>query len=206
MLNSISIIPSSQDEVTASADGMSWDAITSGNGTPARGNSPRTFLMKASRFFAELKRRKVYKVEVAYAVASWLLIQAASIFLPTFEAPPCMMKAVVVFLALGFVLSAILSWIFDITPQGIKRTEDVSPDEAIDIVRRLEAKARQEFVRGYLSALIYAGLGDRTKAIDYLKREYLNHDNINPTGMSVDAMLDELRGHPRFEAFAQRPQ
>jgi hypothetical protein len=117
-----------------------------------------------------------------------------------------MMKAVVMFLGLGFVPSAILSWIFDITPQGITRTADISPDEAIDFVRQLEAQARQEFVRGYLSALIYAGLGDKTKAIDYLKREYINHDNINPTGMSVDAMLDELRGHPRFEAFAERPQ
>jgi hypothetical protein len=47
-------------------------------------------------------------------------------------------------------------------------------------------------------------LGDKTKAIDYLKREYLNHDNINPTG--VDAMLDGLRGDPRFEALAERPQ
>ena len=169
MLNSISIIPSSQDEVTSSADGMTWGATTSVNGTPARGNSPRTFLMKASRFFAELKRRKVYKVAVAYAFVSWLLIQAASIFLPTFDAPPCMMKAVVMFLGLGFVPSAILSWVFDITPQGIKRTADISPDEAVDIVRQLEAQARQEFVRGYLSALIYAGLGDKTKAIDYLK-------------------------------------
>src|SRR4029077_15399738 len=206
MLNSISIIPNSQDEVTSSADGMNWGATISVKGTPAPRNSPRTFLMKASRFFAELKRRKVYKVEVAYAVVSWLLIQAASIFLPAFDAPPCMMKAVVVFLALGFILSAILSWIFDITPQGIKRTADISPDEAIDIVRQLEGQARQEFVRGYLSAFIYAGLGDKTKAIDYLKREYLHHDNMEPAGMSVDAMLDELRGHPRFEAFAERPQ
>jgi len=52
--------------------------------------------------------------------------------------------------------------------------------------------------------LIYAGLGDKTKAIDYLKREHLNHDNINPTG--VDAMLDGLRGDPRFEALMERPQ
>ena len=167
--------------------------------------------MKASRFFTELKRRKVYKVAVAYAFVSWLLVQAASIFLPTFDAPPCMMKTVVVFLALGFVLSAILSWIFDITPQGIKRTADISPDEAVDIVRQLEAHARQEFVRGYLSALIYAGLGDKTNAIDYLKREHLNHeylkrDSIDPTGMSVDAMLDGLRNNPRFEALAGRPQ
>ena len=162
--------------------------------------------MKVSNFLTELKRRKVYKVAVAYAFVSWLLIQAASIFLPTFDAPPCMMKAVVVFLALGFILSAILSWVFDITPQGIKRTADISPDEAIDIVRQLEAQARQEFVRGYLSALIYAGLGDKTKAIDYLKREYLNHDNINATGIRVDAMLDGLRGDPRFEELVERPQ
>jgi len=206
MLNSISIIPGSQDEVTSSAEGMSWDAITSVNGSPVHGNSARTFLMKARRFFTELKRRKVYKVAVAYAFVSWLLIQAASIFLPTFDAPPCLMKAVVVFLALGFILSAILSWIFDITPQGIKRTADISPDETLDIVRQLEAQARQEFVRGYLSALIYAGLGDKTKAIDYLNREYLNHDNIDPTDIRVDAMLDGLRSDPRFQAFAHRPQ
>jgi hypothetical protein len=206
MLNSISIIPGSQDEVTSSAEGMSWDAITSVNGTPAHDSSARTFLKKASRFFAELKRRKVYKVAVAYAFVSWLLIQAASIFLPTFDAPPCMMKAVVMFLGLGFVPSAILSWVFDITPQGIKRTADISPDETLDIVRQLEAQARQEFVRGYLSALIYAGLGDKTKAIDYLKREYLNHDNIDPTDIRIDAMLDGLRSNPRFQAFADRPQ
>jgi len=206
MLNSISIIPTSEDDVTSSGDAMSWNSVMSVNGTAAHGNSARSFLMKASSFFAELKRRKVYKVAVAYAFVSWLLIQAASIFLPTFDAPPCMMKAVVVFLALGFIVSAILSWVFDITPQGIKRTADISPDEAVDIVRQFEAQARQEFVRGYLSALIYAGLGDKTKAIDYLKREYLNHDNINPTGIRVDAMLDGLRGDPRFEALAERPQ
>ena len=211
MLNPISIIPTSQDGVTSSDLRMSWDAITSVNGIPTHGNIARTLLMKMSGFFAELKRRKVYRVAVAYAVVSWLLIQAASIFLPTFDAPPCMMKAVVVLLALGFIFSAILSWVFDITPQGIKRTSDISSDDAGDIVRQLEAHARQEFVRGYLSALIYARLGDKTKAIDYLKYEYLNHDylkhyNIDSTGMSVDAMLEELRGDPHFKALAGNPQ
>jgi len=192
--------------VTASGHAMNWDVIRSVNGSPTHCNRARTFQMKVSNFLTELKRRKVYKVAVAYAFVSWLLIQAASIFLPTFDAPPCMMRAVVVFLALGFIVSAILSWVFDITPQGIKRTADISPDEAVDIVRQLEAQARQEFVRGYLSALIYAGLGDKTKAIDYLKREYLNHDNIDPAGIRVDAMLDGLRGDPRFEALMERPQ
>ena len=206
MLDSISIIPNARNDGIPSADGMSWDAITSMNDIPTHGDSARTFLTKASRFFAELKRRKVYKVAVAYAVVSWLLIQAASIFLPTFDAPPCMMKAVVVLLALGFVLSAVLSWVFDITPQGIKRTPNISPDKAVDIVRQLEAQARQEFVRGYLSALIYAGLGDKAKAIDFLKREYLNHDNIDLSEIRVDALLDELRTGRCFEAFSQRPQ
>jgi hypothetical protein len=205
MLNSISI-PSAQNEVTSSADGMSSDTITSMNDIPTRGNSTRSFLTKANRFFAELKRRKVYKVAVAYAVASWLLIQAASIFLPTFDAPPCMMKAVVVLLALGFLVSIVLSWVFDITPQGIRRTADVSPDEAVDIVRQLEAQARQEFVRGYLSALVYAGLGDKTKAIDFLKREYLNHENIDSSEIPVDATLGGLANGRRFKAFGQRPQ
>jgi hypothetical protein len=200
---------SSQDDVTSDGHVMSSDIIRSVDGTPADGNSAsivspsqfkvsNSFQIKTISFFTELKRRNVYKVAVAYTVGSWLLIQAASIFLPTFNAPAWMMKAVVVFLALGFILSAILSWVFEITPQGIKRTANISPYEAPHIVRQLEAQVRQEFVRGYLSALIYAGLGDKTKAIDYLKREYLNHDNVDPTGIRIDAMLDGLCGDPRL--------
>jgi TolB-like protein/Flp pilus assembly protein TadD len=87
--------------------------------------------MNSGNFFSELKRRNVYKVAVAYAVISWLLVQAASILLPTFEAPPWVMKAFVVFLALGFAVSVFVAWAFEMTPQGIKRTEDISPDEVI---------------------------------------------------------------------------
>jgi hypothetical protein len=193
-----SMIPSDQT--------MSWDDITSVTGASARTNSLRTFVTKASSFLTELKRRKVYRVAAAYAVASWLVIQAASIFLPAFDAPQCMLKAVVVFIVLGFILSVILSWTFDITPQGIKRTADISPDETVDIVRQLQAQARQEFVRGYLSALLYAELGDKTKAIDYLKHEYLNHGNINPPEIRVDAILEALGSDRRFETLAERPQ
>src|SRR6266481_6674425 len=84
-----------------------------------------------SDFFAELRRRNVYKVAVAYAVISWLLIQAASILLPTFEAPPWVMKALVVLIALGFVFAVFIAWAFEMTPEGMKRTEDVSPTEVI---------------------------------------------------------------------------
>ncbi len=78
-------------------------------------------------FFSELKRRNVYKVAVAYAIVSWLLIQAASILLPTFEAPAWVMKVVVMAVVLGFPIAVILAWAFELTPEGIKHTEDVDP-------------------------------------------------------------------------------
>ena len=77
-------------------------------------------------------------------------------------------------------------------------------DQALELVRELEARARQQFVRGYLIALVYIGLGDKTKAIDYLEREYLSHDNIDTAWIRADPMLDPLRGDPRFEALAEK--
>ncbi len=87
--------------------------------------------MNPKYFFGELKRCNVYKVAVTYAVIAWLLIQAASILLPTFEAPSWVMKALVVFLIFGFAMAVFISWAFEATPQGMKRTEDVSPDEVL---------------------------------------------------------------------------
>jgi TolB-like protein len=87
--------------------------------------------MNISGFFAELKRRNVYKVAVAYAVVAWLLVQAASILFPTFEAPAWVMKVFVVVILLGFPVALVIAWAFEMTPQGMKRTEDVGPDEVI---------------------------------------------------------------------------
>ena len=74
-------------------------------------------------FFAELRRRHVYKVAVIYAVVSWLLLQLASILFPTFEAPAWTMKVFVAVIALGFPIALILAWAFELTPEGLKRTE-----------------------------------------------------------------------------------
>ena len=111
--------------------------------------------MNPKTFFGELKRRNVYKVTVAYLVVAWLVIQAASILLPTFEAPAWVMKAFVVFLALGFILAVSISWAFEMTPEGMKRTADVSPEE----LRSLPYWSKKKFAAFIVSvAVIAAGL------------------------------------------------
>ncbi|PYJ23370.1 MAG: hypothetical protein DME92_01265, partial [Verrucomicrobia bacterium] len=82
-------------------------------------------------FFAELKRRNVYKVAIAYAVVAWLLVQAASIFLPAFNAPQWAMQIVILVLAVGFPIALAFSWAFEITPEGIVRESEVSADQSI---------------------------------------------------------------------------
>jgi TolB-like protein/Tfp pilus assembly protein PilF len=84
-------------------------------------------------FFAELKRRNVYKVAVAYAVVSWLLIQAASILFPTFDAPSWGMKVFVALLVLCFPVVLVLSWAFEMTPEGIKLESEIDPKKSTAI-------------------------------------------------------------------------
>src|SRR5438034_11084421 len=87
--------------------------------------------MNPKGFFGELKRRNVYKVAVAYVVVAWLLIQAASILLPTFEAPTWVMKVLVLVTVIGFPAALIFSWAFEITPEGIKLESEIAPNESI---------------------------------------------------------------------------
>jgi TolB-like protein len=89
-------------------------------------------------FFAELKRRNVYKVAIAYAVVAWLLMQVASQIFPFFEIPNWAVRLVVLLLVIGFPVAMILAWAFELTPEGIKRTEDV--DESKSIARKTGRK------------------------------------------------------------------
>ena len=86
--------------------------------------------MTPAGFLSELKRRKVYRVAVAYGVVAWLLIQAASILFPTFEAPTWVMKVFVTAVLLGFPVALILAWAFDLTPEGIQRELPVASAES----------------------------------------------------------------------------
>jgi hypothetical protein len=83
--------------------------------------------MDARTFFSELKRRNVYKVATVYAVIAWLLIEAASVLRFGHEERTSVVTALVVILALGFALALYISWAFEATSQGMKRTENVPP-------------------------------------------------------------------------------
>jgi TolB-like protein len=86
--------------------------------------NPRTFL-------AELKRRHVYRVAIAYGVVAWLLIQVATQVFPFFEIPNWVVRLVVLVSVLGFPISLIIAWAFEMTPQGMKREEEIAPNEYI---------------------------------------------------------------------------
>src|SRR5205814_5584035 len=74
-------------------------------------------------FFGELKRRNVYKVAVAYAVVSWLLIQVATQVFPFLEIPNWVVRLVIMLIVIGFPIALVIAWAFELTPQGLKRTE-----------------------------------------------------------------------------------
>jgi TolB-like protein/Tfp pilus assembly protein PilF len=78
-----------------------------------------------NNFFTELKRRNVYKVAVAYAVVGWLLVQVATQVFPFFEIPNWAVRLVVLAIVIGFPIALVIAWAFELTPQGLKRTEDV---------------------------------------------------------------------------------
>src|SRR5438445_12762477 len=87
--------------------------------------------MKIDNFLTELKRRNVIRFAGLYLVGSWLLVQVASTVLPMFGAPDWLPRSIVILLAIGFVPALIFSWVFELTPQGLKRDEDVRPEESI---------------------------------------------------------------------------
>jgi TolB-like protein/Tfp pilus assembly protein PilF len=81
--------------------------------------------VKLKNYFEELKRRHVFKSGIAYLIVAWLIAQIASIVLPAFEAPAYIMKILLFLLFIGFPVNLIISWIYDVTPEGIKKTKSL---------------------------------------------------------------------------------
>jgi TolB-like protein/thioredoxin-like negative regulator of GroEL len=88
------------------------------------------------KILTELKRRNVYRAAVAYGVVAWFLTQLTTQVLPLFEIPNSAMRFVVIALAVGFPIAMLLSWVYELTPEGIVRTEDLDPAQARSVQRR----------------------------------------------------------------------
>jgi len=93
--------------------------------------------MKPHDFLAELRRRKVFKVGAAYLVVAWLVVQAASIGFPAFDAPPWVLRVFILVALLGFPIAVMMAWMFDVTPEGVKLDTSTSGSKRLFAVAAL---------------------------------------------------------------------
>ena len=110
--------------------------------------------MKSRGFFAELKRRHVYRAGVIYAMVSWLLIQIATQVFPFFGVPEWDIRLIILILVLGFPIALAFAWAFEITPEGIDKTEEMPAENS----PRWKATRRLDFVIIGILALAIAFL------------------------------------------------
>jgi ketosteroid isomerase-like protein len=150
--------------------------------------------------FSELRRRNVFRVALTYAVIAWLLIEIASVLLPLVDAPESIITAFVVLLALGFAVAVVISWAFEMTPEGLKRTQDLSPDEFIPYWSRRKFATFIFGVAGFafcLSAyhlLFPAQSRNLSPASEELRRgkqsEMLSISQSSPSGSPLEEQRD----------------
>ncbi len=88
-------------------------------------------MKQMGHLFEELKRRNVIRVAIAYAIVGWLLVEVASVVLPTLLLPDWTLRILVFFVILGFPLALIFAWAFELTPEGLKREQEVDRSESI---------------------------------------------------------------------------
>ncbi|MEY2547577.1 MAG: hypothetical protein QOD64_159 [Verrucomicrobiota bacterium] len=96
--------------------------------------------MNLRKFFAELKRRNVYRAAAAYGVVGWLLVQVATQVFPFFDVPNWTIRMVIVGLLFGFPVALVVAWIYELTPEGLQRTDDIPPGQSMtrNLGRRID--------------------------------------------------------------------
>src|SRR5947207_9312132 len=162
--------------------------------------------MNPRNFFAELKRRNVVRMAGLYLVGAWLLVQVAGTVLPMFGAPDWLPRTVVILLAIGFLPALMLSWVFELTPQGLKRDEDVPSEQSIapQTARRMDRMiiavlvlalgyfVFDKFVLapGRVSSTNDSSSGVNAKSIAVLPFENLSEDKAN--AYFAEGMQDEI--------------
>src|SRR5262245_1059942 len=157
-----------------------------------------------SKFLAELKRRNVYRAAVAYGVVAWFLTQLTTQVFPFFEIPNSAVRFVVIALAVGFPIAMLLSWVYEFTPQGVVRTEDLDPAQAKSL-QRATGRILDFFIIGVLLLVIamlivgrrpfYSQTGESIsqKSIAVLPFENRSHDPDN--AYLAEGIQDEILTH-----------
>src|SRR5437762_5707949 len=140
------------------------------------------------KFFAELKRRKVYSVAVTYAVVGWLLIQIVTQVFPPFEIPNWAERLVIIAIIVGFPVALILAWLFDFTRHGIIRTEDLSSEAQLEI---------PQFANSDEKSIAVLPFNDLSPAKDH---DYFS-DGIAEELLGALAKVDGLRVAARRSSF-----
>ena len=117
--------------------------------------------VNARKFLNELKRRKVYRLAAAYAVLAWLIIQVVTQTFPFLEIPNWTIRLVIVLLVLGFPLALVLSWLFDLTPEGIQRTDEPDPPpSATASITKISARPHTPIPEKSIAVLPFENLSD----------------------------------------------
>src|SRR5437016_9280496 len=141
--------------------------------------------MEPRKLFAELKRRNVYKVAIAYAVVAWLLLQIATQVFPFIEIPNWAIRLVIMLIVIGFPIALVIAWAFELTPEGIKRTEDVDLSPTL---RRKTGRKLDFFIIAVLLLVIGILLFQRL------------HPSVSP---AVSSALDKSIAVLPFENFSE---
>ena len=142
-----------------------------------------------SSFFQELKRRNVYKVAVAYAVVGWLIIQVVTQTFPFLEIPGWSIRLVILLVIIGFPVALVTAWVFDLTPEGVKRTEGGGTDAA----------ASESRGRGWIYVAIVAGL--MSGGLFFLGRYSAPRESSEIGGKSIAVLPFENRSEDKANAF-----
>ena len=95
--------------------------------------------MNSRNLFTELKRRNVIRMAGLYLVGAWLLTQVANTLLPAFDVPHWALRGLIVTIAIGFIPALIFSWVFEITPEGLKREAEVAPEQSCESLVRISS-------------------------------------------------------------------
>src|SRR6266478_1038475 len=149
-------------------------------------------------FFAELKRRNVYKVAIAYIVAGWALAQGIAQVFPVFDIPNWIIRLIVLLIILGLPIALVLAWMFEITPQGIKRTEIA---DAMPVAARSKKHA-------WIYVVVIGGLV--SIGLFFLGRYSAGNKTASPAGISNKSIavlpFDNLSRDPDNAYFAEGVQ